>query len=75
MTNLNLTIVDNAFGGPKARALHDVLSRSRITGFTFNNRALECNGQYNEADDFRTNMAGIKSLGISTSITWGDMIV
>jgi hypothetical protein len=75
ITNLNLTIVDNAFGGQKARVLHDMLTRSRITGFTFNNRALNCNGQYNEADDFRTNMAGIKSLGISSSIMWGDMIV
>jgi hypothetical protein len=75
ITNLNLTIVDNAFGGQKARVVHDILTRSRITGFTFNNLTLNCNGQYNEADDFQTNMAGIKSLGISTSITWGDMIV
>jgi hypothetical protein len=75
VTNLNLIVVDNAFGGQKARVVHDILTRSHIKGFTFNNRALRCNGQYNEADDFQTNMAGIKSLGIGTSIMWGDMIV
>lgn len=75
VNNLNLTVVDNSFGSQKARIIHDTLARSRITGFTFNNRALNCNGQHNEADDFRTNMAGIKSLNMSTSMTWGDMIV
>jgi hypothetical protein len=75
LMNLNLTIVDNSFDNQKARIIHDALARSRITGFTFNNRALNCNWKHNEADDFKTNMASIKSLNMSTSITWGDMIV
>jgi hypothetical protein len=75
MNNLNLTVVDNAFNAKKAGILHECLSRSRITGFTFNNRSLHCNGQFNEADDFRANMTPIKTMNISTSITWGDMIV
>lgn len=43
VTSLNLTVVDNSFGSQKARILHDILTRSRIKGFTFNNRALNCN--------------------------------
>lgn len=44
INNLNLVVVDNAFNAEKARVLYDILSRGQITGFTFVNLALACNG-------------------------------
>jgi hypothetical protein len=75
MNNVALSVVDNAFNAEKARILYEALSRSRVTGFSFLNRALACNDQFNEADDFRNNMQPIKSLSLTSSIVWGDMIV
>jgi hypothetical protein len=43
ITNLTLTIVDNCFNAEKARILYEALASSRITGFTFLNKALACN--------------------------------
>jgi hypothetical protein len=74
VTNLNLTVADNAFDAEKARILYESLSRSRVTGLTFVNIALPCNNRVNEADDFLTNIVPIKSLNMSTSLKWGDMI-
>lgn len=75
ITNLSFSVVYNAFGSQKAKILHEAVARSRLKAFTFVNRSLNCNGQYNQADDFKTNMAGIKSLSISTNIRWGDTVV
>jgi hypothetical protein len=47
MKHLSITVADNAFNAEKARILYDSLSRSRIGGFEFINRALDCNGQFN----------------------------
>jgi hypothetical protein len=44
INNLNLVVGDNAFNAEKARILFEMLSRSRITGFTFRNLVIECNG-------------------------------
>lgn len=74
LNNLNLSVADNAFNAEKARILLDILSRGQITGFNFVNMALACNGKFNELDDFRNNVAPIKSLPIGTSLTWGDNI-
>lgn len=75
VTNLTLTVADNNFNAEKARILYESLSKSRLTGFTFVNMALACNNEGNEADDFPANVAPLKSLTISTSLKWGDMIV
>jgi hypothetical protein len=76
ITNLTLTVVDNAFNAEKARILYEVVSQSRLTGFTFNNLALACNYQASEADDFVQNMSAMKSLTqITSSCIWDDMIV
>jgi hypothetical protein len=40
LSQLNLTVVDSAFNAEKARMLHEALSRTRITGLNFTNRAL-----------------------------------
>lgn len=74
-THLTLSVTDNAFGAEKARMLYEALSSSRIATFSFNNRALACNGAHNEADDFRNNMLPFKSMSLTSEIVWGDMIV
>jgi hypothetical protein len=43
VTNVTLTVVDNAFNAEKARILYDLLLHSNVKGFTFVNRALDCN--------------------------------
>lgn len=45
-TNLTLSVTDNAFGAEKTRMLCDALRNSRITTFSFTNRALACNGAH-----------------------------
>jgi hypothetical protein len=74
VTNLNLTVADNAFDAEKAIILYESLSKSRVTGFTFVNIGLACNNRANEADDFLTNIVPIKSLNMSTTLKWGDMV-
>ncbi len=73
--NLNLIVVDNAFNYEKASVLYDTLSRGQIRTISFTNKALACNGELNELDSFRNNMLPIKSLGIESSLIWGDTIV
>ena len=75
MTNLSLTVVDNGFNAEKSRILYEAMSASRLTAFTFKNSALDCNYHGNEADDFKQNMAGIKTLPFPSVITWGSMTV
>ena len=75
VSNLNLTVVDNGFNAEKARILFEGLSSTRLTGFTFKNSVLDCNYHANEADDFKQNMAGIKTLSFPSVITWGSMTV
>ena len=74
-TNLTLSVTDNAFGAEKARMLCEALRSSRLTTFSFTNRALACNGAHGEADDFRSNMLPFKSMSLTSSIVWGDMII
>lgn len=47
VTNLNLTVVDNAFSPEKARILAAALGGSRVTGITFVNAAIALNGSQN----------------------------
>lgn len=75
VTNLNLTVIDNAFSAEKARILAAGLSNSRITGITFINGAIALNGSQNELDNFAGNVQPIKSLNLTSSVTWGDVIV
>ncbi len=74
-SNLTLSVVDNTFNLEKARILYDSLSKSRITNFIFVNKAFNCNCNGNESDDFKENMLPIKSLNMTSSITWGEMIL
>ena len=71
---LRLNVVDNAFNSEKARALYDSLSGTQLTGLTFLNRALPCNYMGTEADDFRNNVACMKSLSFTTTFDWGNMV-
>lgn len=47
VTNLNLTVVDNAFSAEKARILAAALGGSRVTGITFVNAAIALNSSQN----------------------------
>jgi hypothetical protein len=40
ITNVTLTVVDNAFNSQKARILYELLQNSNVKGFTFLNKAL-----------------------------------
>lgn len=75
VTNLNLTVIDNAFSAEKGRILAAALGNSRITGITFVNGAIALNGNQNELDNFAANTQPIKLLNLTSSITWGDVIV
>lgn len=72
---LKLTVVDNAFNAEKVRALYESLQGTQLTGLTFVNCALACNYLGTEADDFRSNVASLKSLPFTSSFTWGEMIL
>ena len=75
ITNINLTVIDNAFSAEKASILAVALGNSRITGITFVNGAIALNGNQKELDNFASNVQPIKSLSLISSITWGEVIV
>jgi hypothetical protein len=75
ITNLTLEVVDNAFNAEKANILFEAISRSRLIGFTFRNKALGCNYNQSEFDDFSNNMAPLKSLtNVTSDCIWDDVI-
>lgn len=72
---LTISVVDNYLGPQKCQILYEMLSRSRLKGFTFVNGA----GHYdmtknNEYSNFINNMKAIKKLPIATDIKWGMKI-
>lgn len=74
--NLTLTVVDNLFGSQKASILYDIISQSRINGFTFINMAGDYNFAGNENSSFVANMRPIKQLtNLVSDIRWGSEIV
>lgn len=74
--NLTLTVVDNCFDAQKANILYEIVSQSRLGGFTFINMA----GDYDFVGDgnsrFIQYMRPIKQLPkVISEIRWGTEIV
>jgi hypothetical protein len=71
-----LTVNDNMFDSNKSSTLYQLVSESRINGFTFINEAGEYNFSNREYSDFTNNMKAFKMLANLTSdIRWGTEIV
>lgn len=73
LKTINLVVVDNAFDHGKAGILYDMLSTSLLTSFTFKNLALDIDYSGREVTDFKNNMQPIKSLPLTSIMSWGDI--
>jgi hypothetical protein len=76
LRNLSLTVIDSTFDNNKSSTLYQMVSESRVNGFTFINQAGEYNFLRSEYSDFRKNMKPFKMLPkIMSDIRWGSEIV
>jgi hypothetical protein len=73
LRNITLTVIDNCFDAIKASILYEGVSQSRLSGFTFVNRAGEYDFIGNECSRFVVNMMPIKRLPqVMSDIRWGS---
>ena len=76
LRNVSLTVIDSTFENTKSSILYQMVSESRISGFTFINQAGDWNFLKNEYSDFTRNMKPIKFLpNVMSDIRWGTQIV
>jgi hypothetical protein len=74
--NITLTVVDNTFDANKANILYNLLSESRVRGFTFINRAEDYDFNSRENSDFVKNMRPIKTLkNVISYLSWATDVV
>jgi hypothetical protein len=74
--NVTLTVVDSTFDANKANILYNLLSESRLRGFTFINGAGAYDFNGRENSDFIKNMRPIKMLNnVISDMRWGSDIV
>jgi len=75
LKNLSLTICDNTFNAEKANILLEMISKSRLRGFTLINTAGDYNFNGNENSDFPNYMQPFKKLhNVETDLRWGTRI-
>ncbi len=76
LRNVSLTVIDSTFDNSKSSILYQMVSESRINGFTFINQAGDWNFLKSEYSDFSRNMKPIKMLpNVMSDIKWGTQIV
>ncbi len=72
LRNVSLTVIDNTFDNNKSSILYQMISESRVNGFTFINQAGNWDFLKSEHSDFNKNMKPIKMLTkIMSDIRWG----
>lgn len=76
LRNITINVTDNNFDQGKARILYNLVSESRVMGFTFINRAMNYDYLGNEYSQFAANMRPIKTLSnVTSDMRWGNEIV
>ncbi len=76
LRNISITVVDSTLNQQKTNLLYQMVSSSKLNGFTFINKSGNWNFFGREYSDFNKNMKPIKMLpNVMSDIRWGTEIV